>query len=98
MSKVPPPQFTSIVIKLIALQILAFGVSTACFDSLHYEWFNYIGMRNHLFQDSYSLEQVCGSLLSSPLAEKVENTFVNFLLPFCLKVGGGARGEFGFLA
>lgn len=68
MSKVPPPQFTSIVIKLIALQILAFG-------------------------DSYSLEQVCGSVLSSPLSEKAENTFVNFLLPFCLRVGGSARDD-----
>ncbi|XP_065199931.1 protein unc-80 homolog isoform X3 [Planococcus citri] len=68
MSKVPPPQFISIVIKLIALQILAFG-------------------------EIYSLEHVCGSSISSPLPEKVENIFVNFLLPFCLRVGGGARDE-----
>ncbi|XKL60982.1 hypothetical protein PGB90_008039 [Kerria lacca] len=72
MSKVPPSQFTSIVIKLIVLQILAFN-------------------------DTYTLEMVCGSLcgssFSSTLSEKVENTLVNFLLPFCLKVGGGARDQ-----
>lgn len=51
-------------------------------------------------QDTYTLEMVCGSLcgssFSSTLSEKVENTLVNFLLPFCLKVGGGARGIYLF--
>lgn len=46
-----------------------------------------------MFQDSYSLEQMCGGSAIFPTAEKTENMLMNLFMPLCLRVGSGRKGK-----
>ena len=46
-----------------------------------------------VFQDTYSLEQACGGTSVFPTQEKTENMLMNLLMPLCLRVGSGRKGD-----
>ena len=44
-------------------------------------------------QETYSLEQACGGNFVFPTAERTESILLNLLLPLCLRVGSGRKGN-----
>lgn len=45
------------------------------------------------FQETYTLEQVCGGSSVLPSQEKTESMMMNLLLPLCIRVGSGRKGK-----
>lgn len=46
-----------------------------------------------VFQETYSLEQACGGSSVFPTQDKTENMLMNLLMPLCLRVGSGRKGN-----
>jgi len=46
-----------------------------------------------MFQETYSLEHVCGGGSVFPTQDKTENMLMNLLMPLCLRVGSGRKGN-----
>ncbi|RZC42316.1 unc-80 -like protein, partial [Asbolus verrucosus] len=68
MSQAPPPHFSSMVVRLIALQI-------------------------QNTNDNCTLEQVCGGSSTFSTQDKTESMIMNLIMPLCLRVGSGRKGD-----
>lgn len=49
---------------------------------------------DYVFQETYSLEQACGGSSVFSTHEKAESMLMNLLMPLCLRVGSGRKGNF----
>lgn len=46
-----------------------------------------------IVQDNYNLEQVCGGSSIFSSQDKAENMIINLIVPLCLRVGSGRKGN-----
>ena len=44
-------------------------------------------------QETYSLEQACGGSFIFPTPERTESVLLHLILPLCLRVGSGRKGQ-----
>lgn len=44
-------------------------------------------------QETYTLEHTCGGVSASHPSDRMLNLLTNFVLPLCIRVGCGCRGE-----
>lgn len=87
----PPPHFCAIVIRLLALHILAIGVSLMKSNDNTTQYI-YILFR---YQDNYTLEQSVGGMVNIMSSQvKTEGFLMNLFLPLCFRVGIGKKGMF----
>lgn len=98
LGKIPPTHFCSTVVRLLALQVRALGVSGFHSRKNVFVYQMYVkrlnGQHCLISQETYSLEQACGVQYSIATPhDKSDVLLMHLLIPMCLRVGTGRKGK-----